>query len=88
MTNTDKVLALLMSARTFGEGWVGIGKFLEYGCGTRFGGRIFDLRRQGYQIEMKFFGVTGRGDYRYALRGEPVAAPPPTQALTPQGMLW
>jgi len=70
MTHQDIVLNLLRSAK-IGHTWVTIGDFLAAGAGTRFGGRIFELRRQGHQIEMKYFGEKGAGDYRYALRGEP-----------------
>jgi len=71
MTNKEKVLALLKSSQVFGDGWVSIGRFLEAGCGTRYGARVQDLRDEGYVIESKYFGKSGQGDWRYKLMGVP-----------------
>lgn len=71
-TNAENVIRALRLARSvYDGGWSPIGWLLEHGSGTRYGGRIMELRDHGYQIDVKRFGVKGRGDFRYRLVREP-----------------
>lgn len=68
MSKRVVVRGLLVEA---GERGVTTGELLRAGAGSRYGGRIFELRAQGYQIETERIRD---GEYRYTLRGCP--APP------------
>ncbi len=87
-TNAENVIRALKLARSrFDGGWCTIGFFLEMGTGTRYGGRIMELRAKGYEIERKRFGVTGPGDYRYRLVREPGDPKPEKKVETALGFV-
>ena len=85
-TNAENVIRALKLARSkFDGGWCPIGFFLEMGTGTRYSGRVMELRDQGYEIEVKRFGITGKGDWRYKLLREPGDPVPKKMVETPLG---
>lgn len=70
MSRRALVLQLLTEA---GPRGVTTAEFLEAGCGSRFGGRIFELRRDGHAIDARPIRT---GSYRYTLRAPEPQLPP------------
>jgi hypothetical protein len=87
-TQTERVLALLRAAR---GGWVPNRALNE--IAFRYGGRIMELRRAGYGIEMRAADAA-HGLYEYRLVSEPATAgqergvDPVTVAPSGQGSLF
>lgn len=60
MSNREKCLHLLRQ-----QEWVTTNDFLRAGCGSRFGARLLELRKQGYEIETE---PVREGQARYRLK--------------------
>mgnify|MGYP001607365355 CR=1 FL=1 len=75
MTNQQRALLALRTAKRQGEGWVRNWELIQAGAGTQVNARLLELRRKGYEIICKKFGEVGKADWRYRLVREPEAFP-------------